>query len=484
MKSDSIVSETAFWQGFSLAEDREGAGAADDGGAGRHDDNPTAVHEGENIRLAARLAAEKNKLIAAVARFPIAALWLLYDRQEDPAQAGELGARSRNDGGRPAPPPQAALETCLSAACRAFLNDDDAEACRRACQDLRSELSRAAYSFEDLQGIVDLIALAYRCRNASFQAGRQPNARAAGRIDSAVRRSPAGAEPAADSRAPMTAASRAANYEDYEDVFLFLSTSELNAGFHELIGLEQSWLAYRQRIILINSKLVWFIARQYRSTFLAIDDLVQEGQIGLMKAIDKFDYQLGFQFSTYAGYWIRQTISRAVSRLERTVRVPCGQNGNINKIFRARDELSAKKGAEIACKDLAAYTGFELEEIYDLLAVSQSALALEKTDSDEPKELAPIDYLEQEMFVHPINTIAKLQLTKVFAESLKTLSEREACILRWRFGFGSDNEITLQDIGAKLNLTRERVRQIQNKALAKLKQRYAPQLCSLRKGFC
>jgi RNA polymerase primary sigma factor len=265
----------------------------------------------------------------------------------------------------------------------------------------------------------------------------------------------------------------------YDEQFLFLSVNDMQDFFEEVLLAEHNWLNSRLRLTKANSKLVAFIANQYKGSFLSFEDLVQEGHIGLLKAVDRFDPHLGFQFSTYAGYWIRQSISRALSRLERVVRIPCGQVANINKIFRAKEELSSKTGMEVSVKELAAYTKFSEDEINILFSIAQSPLSLESFDDDEEdSSFSPIDYLEQQTFNHSMNNIAEAELERLLENALKILNPRESTIIQHHFGIQDDNEMTLQDIGAELQLTRERVRQIQVKALNKIKLCYGHQLSS------
>jgi RNA polymerase sigma factor (sigma-70 family) len=247
----------------------------------------------------------------------------------------------------------------------------------------------------------------------------------------------------------------------------------------DVVLAEHHWLAYRQNLATVNSKLVLFIANQYRGSFLDFEDLVQEGHTGLLKAVDRFKYRLGFQFSTYAGYWIRQAISRALSRSERVVRIPCGQIATINKLFRAKEELSFKTGKEPSIQELAEYTQLSHDEVNGLLSISQSAVALEAFEDDESEQaFAPIDFLEQKVFNHSYNMIAEAQLQSIVKTAVKALNTREAKILCSHFGVGTDEQMTLQEIGVELNLTRERVRQIQVVALDKIRMRYGEQLLS------
>jgi DNA-directed RNA polymerase sigma subunit (sigma70/sigma32) len=243
-----------------------------------------------------------------------------------------------------------------------------------------------------------------------------------------------------------------------------------------LLAKERLWLASRQQLVTANSGLVLYIANQYKGGFLDFDDLVQEGQTGLLKAADRYDYRLGFKFSTYAGYWIRQAISRALSRCERVVRIPCGQVGVINKFFRDREQLLLRLGKEPSLQDLAEHTGLSLEEIDKILAISQTAVPIEASAEDDEDTYAPIDFLEQQVFSTPFGMLAQSDLEQLIEQAFNILSPREAKIISQHFGIDAEREKTLKEIGAELNLTRERVRQIEAAALNKIKSHYGRQL--------
>jgi len=264
--------------------------------------------------------------------------------------------------------------------------------------------------------------------------------------------------------------------EDVNKTFLFLPMNALMAVLPELLETEATWLKTRQKLASANVKLVLFIANQYKASFLDFDDLVQEGQSGLLKAVDRFDHRLGFQFSTYAGYWIRQAISRALSRNERVVRVPCGQVANINKVFRCKDQFLCKEGREPTMQELAELTKLSANEVNNLLAISQSATALEGYEEEGEVAFAPIDYIEQNVFTSSYKQIAKTDLEGLLAKAITGLNPREAKVICSHFGVDVDDAMTLQEIGVELNLTRERVRQIQVIALEKIKRNLGEEL--------
>jgi RNA polymerase sigma factor (sigma-70 family) len=246
--------------------------------------------------------------------------------------------------------------------------------------------------------------------------------------------------------------------------------------FSEVIYSEHRWLSLRQQIASANTRLVLFIANQYKGNFLDFEDLVQEGQTGLLKAVDKFDYELGFQFSTYAGYWIRQAISRALSRCERVVRVPCGQVANINKVFRSKEQFIAQNGKEPSVKELAEHTKLSRDNINTILTISQTAMPIESSDDEGENTFSPIDFLEQQVYKNSFVKIAQTDLENLILKAIKILNPREAKVICCHFGVHTDNAMTLQEIGEELNLTRERVRQIQVIALDKIRRNFGDEL--------
>lgn len=428
--------------------------------------------ENGNFQSAQRLREEKTKLINALSQFPITALWLLNEygqnhykaKQADPsAESSELANHLENI-------KKYFLLTRSLITSKEWTNSS----CGDDKQQLSTALTKFPYSFEDLVKLVDVIVFAYKYRGLSYHLF---NSHAKNNVQIIIKRLEGMGRRTQLNVAKFSGLMKTSSANHYDEQFLLLTTSEMHSYFSDVVLSEHFWLNSRQQLTTANSRLVLFIANQYKGSFLSFDDLVQEGQIGLLKAVDRFDHRLGFQFSTYAGYWIRQSISRALSRSERVVRVPCGQVATINKVFRAKEELYSKTGTEVSIKELAEYTQLSEDEIHSILSISQPPLPLESSD-DEENAFAPIDFLEQQVFAHPFIKIAELELEKLLAKALKTLNSREAKIICCHFGVNCDNEMTLQDIGSELNLTRERIRQIQVKALNRLKLSYGQQLMS------
>jgi RNA polymerase primary sigma factor len=429
--------------------------------------------ENGNFQSAQKIREEKVKLIDALSQFPITALWLVHEYGQNRYKAKKsdpIAASSKRTNNI-----ESIKKYFLLTSSSFAVKETWASSWHDEKNLLRIELTKFPYTFEDLLKLVDIIVFAYKYRGLFYQPVSSNIKNHMGiiinRLEGLGRRSKLDV-------AKFYDVIKTSPANQCDEQFLFLTTAEMQSYFSEIVLAEHFWLLSRQQLTTANYRLVLFIANQYKGSFLGFDDLVQEGQIGLLKAVDRFDYRLGFQFSTYAGYWIRQSISRALSRSERAVRVPCGQVANINKVFRAKEELSLKAGAEVTVKELAQYTKFSEEEINTILSISQPPVSLEDFDSEEENSFAPIDFLEQQAFPHPLKKIAESELENLIAKALKILSTREAKIIRCHFGIDGDNEMTLQDIGSELNLTRERVRQIQVKALNMLKLSYGQQLIS------
>lgn len=415
-------------------------------------DKTTTGTEASNFEIARRLEEAKLKLINVLAHFPVTALWVL-NKYEPSEQATEV---------RLTPELTDSLATIKSA--YRWIG----ETCNDKKKPLLDALRGFPFSFEDLIELTDLIVYAFQTRGLYYSATRPHNNRQADWVIKRLR--------VLKRLSKSTLLDKLNALQINQDDFLsdaVLYQHAINAVFAE-----RFWLTARRQLVESNAKLVLFIAHQYKSGFLELDDIVQEGQTGLLKAVDKFDYRLGFQFSTYAAYWIRQRILRALSRCERVVRVPCEQIGNINKLFRAKDELLAKTGKEPTVEGLAAHLKMTDDEINTILSIAQTTVSLENFDSDDEETVAPIDVMEQQAFESPFEQMAQAELESWLELAIKTLNSREAMVVCNHFGINTNNEMTLQEIGAQLNISRERVRQIQVIAFNKMKTHTGEQLMS------
>lgn len=227
----------------------------------------------------------------------------------------------------------------------------------------------------------------------------------------------------------------------------------------------------RQRLIKSNLRLVVSIAKRYahRTSQMSILDLIQEGNIGLSKAVEKFDYRRGFKFSTYATWWIRQAITRALADQSRTVRIPVHMIENISKYTQAKRRLMQELGREPLAEEIAIEMGIAVEKIYNLQKISQEVVSLEAPLIEDNEEATLSDLIKDEKNLAP-NQQAELALLKdKIHEILIDLSPREQEILRLRFGLEDGITHTLEEVGKKFNVTRERIRQIEAKALEKIK---------------
>ncbi len=418
--------------------------------------------ENSNFYIASQLKDEKQKLISSIAQFPVTALWILrqYEQTENLSiqdEDGIIDAEITNE--------LSAVRQCFDV----LIDKYNVEASSGVIkQNLINALQEFPLTFSDLTKLVDLIVYAYKYRGLCYQPnahhGHKKSDLIIKRLEGINRRNTVNQNKLSDLML------------DYDEQFLFLSSADMHKYFADVVFAENRWLDLRQQIASANSRLVLFIANQYKGNFLDFDDLVQEGHTGLLKAVDKFDFRLGFQFSTYAGYWIRQAISRALSRNERVVRVPCGQVANINKVFRCKDQFLNKEGREPSAQELAEVTKLSVDEVNNLLAISQSATALEGYEDEGEVAFAPIDYIEQNVFTSSYKQIAKSDLEGLLTKAISGLNDREAKVICSHFGVDVDEAMTLQEIGVELNLTRERVRQIQVIALEKIRRSLGDEL--------
>jgi len=225
----------------------------------------------------------------------------------------------------------------------------------------------------------------------------------------------------------------------------------------------------RDHLIKANTRLVVSIAKRYIGRGVPFLDLIQEGNLGLMKAVSKYDYTRGFRFSTYATWWIRQTITRAIADQSRTIRVPVHMADRIRQLYRTSHELEQKLGEAPSIEELAKAMDLPARKVDWMMRVSWLPLSLESPINDDGEEAELGMFVEDKVSPTPIQSAYSRLLTEKVEEVLDTLPPREARILRLRFGLENGRTYTLEEVGQKFGLTRERIRQIEGKALRRLR---------------
>ena len=249
---------------------------------------------------------------------------------------------------------------------------------------------------------------------------------------------------------------------------MLVPAEELRESVKLLAQAEERMKRGKAELVEANLRLVVSIAKKYTNRGLQFLDLIQEGNIGLMKAVDKFEYKRGYKFSTYATWWIRQAITRAIADQARTIRIPVHMIETINKLIRTSRHLVQKLGREPSPEEIAEKMDLPLDKVRNILKIAKEPISLE-TPIGEEEDSHLGDFIEDKKAISPLDAAIRYDLQRQINNALKTLTPREERVLRKRFGIGENTDHTLEEVGQDFAVTRERIRQIEAKALRKLR---------------
>jgi RNA polymerase primary sigma factor len=245
-----------------------------------------------------------------------------------------------------------------------------------------------------------------------------------------------------------------------------LLTREEEDKYARAAAKEEQWA--KDKLIEANLRFVVNVAKKYQNQGLPLSDLINEGNIGLMNAIERFDINKGYHFISYAVWWIRQAILKAICEKSRMIRLPLNRANELVQIEKARKEIQSQKGGDPDIKDIARLTNMNPDHISDLINISRDLISLETPVYAEKDSSQLGDFIEDTGYLHPEEEAIEISLRKEIDDVLGTLSNKEAEIIRYRFGLNDRSPLSLKEIGDKYNLTKERIRQIEKKAIKRL----------------